>query len=102
MTSPFAADLLAGRTALVTGGGTGLGRAIAEGLSAAGASVVIAARQRERLDVAAAEISALTGHPVEADVVDIRNRETVEALAVASSGRHPGQQRRRAVPAEGA
>ena len=84
MTSPFASDLLAGRTALVTGGGTGLGRAIAEGLSSAGASVVIAARNRERLDVAAAEIGALTGNPVEADVVDIRDRETVEALA----GRH--------------
>ena len=84
MTSPFASDLLAGRTALVTGGGTGLGRAIAEGLSSAGASVVIAARNRDRLDVAAAEIGAQTGNPVEADVVDIRDRETVEALA----GRH--------------
>ena len=78
---PFVSDLLAGRTALVTGGGSGLGRAIAEGLSAAGASVVIAARRKERLDVAATEITAATGNPVAVDVVDIRDRATVEALA---------------------
>jgi citronellol/citronellal dehydrogenase len=82
--SPFALDLLAGKTALVTGGGSGLGRAIAEGLSAAGANVVIAARRKDRLDVAAAEISAITGNSVEVDVVDIRDRSTIEALA----GRH--------------
>jgi citronellol/citronellal dehydrogenase len=80
----FAPDLLAGRTALVTGGGTGLGRAIAEGLSAAGADVVIAARRREVLDVAAAEIAEATGNPVAVDGVDIRDRGSVEALA----GRH--------------
>lgn len=81
MSSPFAADLLAGRTALVTGGGTGLGLAIAEGLSAVGAQVVIAARRRDRLEQAAALIEERTGNAVSVDVVDIRNRETVEALA---------------------
>jgi citronellol/citronellal dehydrogenase len=82
--TPFVSDLLKGRTALVTGGGTGLGRAIAEGLSAAGASVVIAARRKDRLDAAAAEIAQNTGNPVIVDIVDIRDRATVEALA----GRH--------------
>jgi citronellol/citronellal dehydrogenase len=81
---PFSPTLLAGRTALVTGGGSGLGRAIAEGLSAAGADVVIAARRKERLDVGAAEITAITGNPVAVDLVDIRDRATIEALA----GRH--------------
>jgi NAD(P)-dependent dehydrogenase (short-subunit alcohol dehydrogenase family) len=81
---PFAPDLLAGRTALVTGGGTGLGRAIAQGLSAAGADVVIAARNHDRLVEAASEIARLTGGSVVADVVDIRDRASVEALA----GRH--------------
>jgi citronellol/citronellal dehydrogenase len=80
----FDRGLLAGSTALVTGGGTGLGRAIAEGLSLAGADVVIAARRREILDRAADEITALSGNPVTSDVVDIRDRESVESLA----GRH--------------
>lgn len=81
---PFSPALLAGRTALVTGGGSGLGMAVATGLSAAGASVVIAARRLERLEAAAAEITELTGNSVAVDQVDIRDRETVEALG----GRH--------------
>ncbi len=82
--NPFADDLLAGKSALVTGGGTGLGRAIALGLSAAGADVVIAARRLDVLETAAAEITAVTGNPVAVDQVDIRDRQLVEGLA----GRH--------------
>ena len=77
----FHPELLAGRTALVTGGGTGLGKAIATGLAAVGATVTIAARRRERLDDAAAEIAAATGRPVAVDLVDIRDLDTVAALA---------------------
>ena len=79
--SPFVADLLAGRTALVTGGGTGLGRSIALGLSAAGAQVVIAARREDVLRTTAAEIADATGNPVGFDLVDIRDRASVEALS---------------------
>ena len=79
--SPFVVDLLAGRTALVTGGGTGLGRAIALGLSAAGARVVIAARREDVLRATAAEITATTGNDVEFDLVDIRDRTSVDALS---------------------
>ena len=52
----FAPDLLTGRTALVTGGGTGLGKASARELLACGASVVIAGRREEVLSEAASEL----------------------------------------------
>jgi citronellol/citronellal dehydrogenase len=66
---------------VVTGGGTGLGRAIAAGLAVAGAEVVIAARRRDVLEQAAAGIEAETGRAVTVDQVDIRDRDMVEALA---------------------
>jgi citronellol/citronellal dehydrogenase len=80
-TPVFRSDALTGKTALVTGGGSGLGRAIAEQLAAMGADVVIAARRIERLEEAAKEIGAATGNTPKVDVVDIRDRDTVEALA---------------------
>src|SRR4051794_14116309 len=54
----FAPDLLAGTVALVTGGGTGLGRAAATELAACGARVVICGRREEGLRTAAARIGA--------------------------------------------
>lgn len=45
---------LTGRAAVVTGGGTHLGRAMAAGLAELGASVVIASRRRELCEAAAA------------------------------------------------
>ncbi|HET9925092.1 MAG TPA: 3-oxoacyl-ACP reductase FabG [Methylomirabilota bacterium] len=52
---------LAGRVALVTGAGRGIGRAIAVALGAAGAAVACAARSRDQVDSAAAEITAAGG-----------------------------------------
>jgi citronellol/citronellal dehydrogenase len=52
----FRADLLAGQAALITGGGTGLGRAAARELVACGANVVLAGRRAEVLEEAVAEI----------------------------------------------
>src|SRR5262249_57329818 len=49
---------LSGKTALVTGGSLGIGRAIAFGLGAEGARVAICARDKSRLEQAAQEIKA--------------------------------------------
>jgi NAD(P)-dependent dehydrogenase (short-subunit alcohol dehydrogenase family) len=52
---------LFGRTALVTGSTSGIGRAVAEGLARAGASVVVNGRSEERVNVAAKAIADATG-----------------------------------------
>lgn len=54
--SPLATDALAGRVAIVTGGGTGIGAATARELVHAGARVAICGRRAEPLEVVAAEL----------------------------------------------
>jgi 3-oxoacyl-[acyl-carrier protein] reductase len=64
---------LAGKTALVTGASYGLGYACAKELSREGVKVVICSRQKERIEVAAADMSRETGHkviPVSADLTN--------------------------------
>ncbi len=75
----FAANVLAGQTAVVTGGGTGLGLAIARALGKLGARVVIASRKREHLDAGAAAIRG-DGTAVLPVQADIRDPEQVDAL----------------------
>jgi len=79
--SVFATDLLAGRKALVTGGGTGIGKGIAAELAGAGADVVIAARRVDVLEAAADELSRLASSSVEVAELNIRDPEMVGALA---------------------
>jgi 2-dehydro-3-deoxy-D-gluconate 5-dehydrogenase len=50
---------LSGRVAIVTGGNGGIGLGMAEGLAAAGASVVVAARNRDKSEAAVARLAAL-------------------------------------------
>ncbi len=76
----FHPELLVGQRALVSGGGTGIGRVIAQHLAEAGSDLVLAARHVDRLQQAAAEIHASTGRQVDAAYVNIRDRATVEAL----------------------
>ena len=84
MTGPtdcFNPQLLAGKRALVTGGGTGIGRATAFALARAGADLVLASRQLPPLETTADAIKAETGRQVTVRQVDIRNLETVTTLA---------------------
>jgi len=80
----FRADLLAGQAALITGGGTGLGRAAAHELVACGARVVLAGRRIEVLEAAAAEI----GEEATVAAGDVREDDDAARLVEAVLERH--------------
>ncbi len=71
---------LAGRTALVTGGSSGLGRAMALALAEAGASVVVAARRKGELEETVAAIEALGARGASV-VADLADPVALEAMA---------------------
>lgn len=71
---------LKGKTILVTGGGTGLGRAMSETFSQLGANVVIASRKLEVIQQTAIEIEDKTGNSVLGLQCDVRDYEQVEKM----------------------
>lgn len=75
----FAPDLLEGRTALVTGGGSGIGLGIADCLAGCGASVAILGRNAERLEEAATGLRDRRGGRVLTIPADVRDPEALKA-----------------------
>jgi dehydrogenase/reductase SDR family member 12 len=79
---------LAGRTAIVTGGTSGLGRETARTLLGLGARVCVVGRDRARTERACAELHRATGGEVEAAVADLSVLADVRALATELAARH--------------
>jgi NAD(P)-dependent dehydrogenase (short-subunit alcohol dehydrogenase family) len=75
----FAARVLEGRTAIVTGGGTGIGLAIARTLGRQGARVVIASRSQQHLDAGTAALRE-SGCESLGIPVDVRQPDAVDAM----------------------
>ncbi len=74
--SVFRDDLFAGKRALITGGGTGIGRCIAHELAALGAHVILTARRLEPLDACADEIRS-AGGTASVATLNIRDEQAV-------------------------
>jgi NAD(P)-dependent dehydrogenase (short-subunit alcohol dehydrogenase family) len=74
---PDPADMLKGRTTLVTGGGRGIGRAIAFALGRAGAGLVLTGRTDTALRSVAAELSAAGAPPPACYVIDVADPAAV-------------------------
>jgi NAD(P)-dependent dehydrogenase (short-subunit alcohol dehydrogenase family) len=75
----FRPDTLAGKSILVTGGGSGLGKEIAKALIAKGATVHICGRRAKVLAEAAAEI----GGAIHTHMCDIRDADSIDAMITA-------------------
>lgn len=73
-------DALKGKTVVVTGGGTGLGKAMSIYFSELGANVVITSRKLDVLEETAKEIQGKTGNPVLPVACDIRNTEEIKLV----------------------
>lgn len=83
--SSLAANSFNGKTIVVTGGGSGIGRCTAHELASLGAKVILLGRSQDKLDNCAAEIAA-DGGKAECYSIDIRDEnkvaETVTAIGL--------------------
>ena len=73
-------EALKGKTIIVTGGGTGLGKSMATYFSTLGANLVIAGRRIEILKTTAKEIANKSGYPVHPVACDVRKYDQVEQV----------------------
>ena len=76
----FTSDLLQDKRILITGGGTGIGRAMAERFLQLGATVYICGRRAQVVEQTAKELSAATGGTIEGFACDVRYPEDVDPL----------------------
>jgi len=76
----FRPNLLTGKRILITGGGTGLGKSMAEHLLELGADIVICGRREDVLEATAKELTDSTGGKIETHGCDIREASAVEAM----------------------
>src|SRR5580700_6882686 len=76
----FTSNLLSSKRILITGGGTGLGKAMAHRFLQLGATVYICGRREEVLEETATELSNATKSPIHALPCDVRNLDAVEAM----------------------
>jgi citronellol/citronellal dehydrogenase len=89
--SAFRPGLFEGKTVIVTGGGSGLGRCTAHELASLGAHVALVGRQAGKLDAVAAEISAIypeRAGDVSTTVCDIRDEPQVKETVAAILQKH--------------
>ena len=79
------ADALKGKTIVVTGGGSGLGKAMSTYFLELGANVVITSRNEEKLKTVQEELTTATGGQILAVPCDVRHYDQVEALVKAAN-----------------
>src|SRR6516225_4687302 len=86
-----------GKTALVTGGSAGIGKAIAFALAREGVDVAICARRKQPLEAAASQIARETNRKIVAIPADLTKPADAEAFVkdayTAGVHRYPGEQR---------
>ena len=80
----FEIDLLKGKTIIITGGGTGLGKSMAVRFAELGANLILTSRRQDVLDETSAEIKQATGAKILTVAADIRSPEQVANMVAQS------------------